>query len=179
MTSSTRKRVILRLTARRGDRTFQAGFAEPAALRQPHRLELLLPEGETLTLAPGEWSAAYFVADFSADTLNHFPDPTSDPGARMHRGPAAGVRLRCRLLDHQNIDGMLASDLLHLEEGIELTPPHGGSLWTRVYVPRRALDQLSVVEVVRPPRRRRPAAADQFSLFSAEAAREQLPGGAA
>lgn len=154
MNPSIRKKLVLCL--RSG--TLLAGFAEPEALSAAGRLQILMPQGRKVEVEGEQLLAAYYVADFVSAQVLASPAP---------RGavPLPGVRVRCRTVDHQTREGLLATDLLHLEAGLELTPSFAECPWQRVYIPRGALEQFSIVGVVHPPRRRRAASEAQRWLF--------------
>ncbi|MGH9484011.1 MAG: hypothetical protein ACRD1F_03050, partial [Terriglobales bacterium] len=120
---------------------------------------LLRPEGQRVEVDQEQILAGYFVDEFVRDEELMRAAP---------RGAVAlpGIRMRCRTLDHQTREGLLASDLLGLHEGLELTAPYAECRWQRLYVPRRALEYLAVVGVVRAARQRRQAPQAQISLFS-------------
>ncbi len=126
------------------------------------QVELLLPGGQARPLAADGVQAIYFVDDFAR--LAEL-GVLATPGRAAARLPGVWVRVRCRGL--AALDGILANDLLQLGRGIELTPLRADSPWQRVYIPIGAVEGLSVVEVVRPPRRRRTPAAGQIDLFAA------------
>jgi hypothetical protein len=156
LTSATLKKAALRLHPAR----WVCGFLDPARLRGNDRLECLLPDGQTETIKRGELQAVYFVSDFA-----QLAELTSPP----RRGviPLPGLRVRVRTRGGSWLEGILATELLHVHEGVDLTPPHTDSPWQHVFVPSAALLQLLPVEVVRTPRRRRPTTPDlgQFPLF--------------
>ncbi|MGH9477252.1 MAG: DUF6982 domain-containing protein [Terriglobales bacterium] len=162
MNPATHKKIVLRLHPA----AWLSGYVDPARLRDKGMLELLPPEGPLIRIAREEVQAAYFVADFHPAGLETLIPPRGET-------PLPGVRVRCRTRGRHMLDGILASDLLAVAEGLDLTPPYTRSSWHRVWVPAAALEQLQVVEVVRAARRRRasaPHGTGQITLFdSAEA----------
>jgi hypothetical protein len=146
------------------------GYLDPdrlAGLQAGQPIELLRPEGQAHALAPGEVQAVYFVDDFSrAAELRTL----AMPGRAAARLPGVWVRVRWR--GQASLDGILAADLLHLDRGLELTPLRDDSPWQRVFVPTAMVDALTVVDVVHPPRRRRPLPA-QIDLFTASGTKEK------
>ncbi|HWG36465.1 MAG TPA: hypothetical protein VN690_01990 [Terriglobales bacterium] len=166
MPYSTHKKVVVR----HRHLGLLAGFFSPEQLESGDltKIELARPTGESLSLPVAECVCIYFVARFSDEAALRAPRP-------LHRGSARqpGVWLRLRLADRSVAEGVLASDLLLLERGIWLSPLGLDSAWQRIFVFRAALEHLAVIEVVRPPRRRRtPALLNnaQPQLFGAEAA---------
>ena len=146
-----------------------AGFLAPAALAPAAlaagasaagaRLHLLTDAGQTLEIALEEVLAVFFVSAFEpARTL-----------AGSWTGPRSGARLpglwvRVRGSEHTHWDGILASDLLDLAEGVWLTPLHATANVQRVFIPRPAVENIKPIEVVRPGRLRR-VPPTQFQLF--------------
>jgi hypothetical protein len=145
------------------------GYIDPDRLpwlRNGTALELLRPEGQAQPLAPGDVHAIYFVDDFArCAELRTLPMP----GRAAARLPGVWVRVRWR--GQPSLEGLLATNLLQLKRGIELTPLRMDCAWQRVYIPFDAVEELSVVDVVRPPRRRR-SASGQIDLFAAGEMRE-------
>ncbi|MGH9488067.1 MAG: DUF6982 domain-containing protein [Terriglobales bacterium] len=176
MNPAARKKVVLRLLAHgalASAERWLAGVVDPAVLADTQAWEILLPQGQLVRLDPAQVQAVYFVSNLDAAAALALP-----PARGAVRLP--GVQVRCRTRDRQVLDGILASDLLRLEVGVELTPLFSGCPWQRVHVPRPALLHLSVVEVLRPAHRRRsmPAPELQFGLFD-PASSLNLPGGPA
>jgi len=133
------------------------------------RLHLLTDAGQSLEIAMDQVLAVFFVSAFeSARTLaGSWTGPRS--GARL---PGLWVRVRGR--EHTRWDGILASDLLDLAQGVWLTPLHAAANVQRVFIPRGAVEHIEPVEVVRPGRSRR-APPTQFQLFG-EVADERIKG---
>lgn len=163
---ATHKKIALRLLSS----GWLTGFGDPAALRSADPIELLPLSGPLVRVARGQLQAAYFLSDFSQLALLHLPAPRGE--LRL-----PGVRMQCRTRDRQMLEGILASDLLALPSGLDLTPLYARCPWQRVYLPMSALDQLQVVEVVRPVRHRRTPAPAQILLFAPQAPAPRAPQG--
>lgn len=157
MSISSLKKVVVHL---RGADVGVGGFLPPDALGTDP-VTLLTATGQTLSAPLNELVAIYFVSGFEAERA--WPQLN---GARSGpRLPGLWVRVRGA---GQRWEGILASSLLSLDQGLWLTPLRAGSNCQRLYVPRHAIEHIEAVEVVRPARRRRsqphPPAA-QITLF--------------
>ncbi|MGH9520748.1 MAG: DUF6982 domain-containing protein [Terriglobales bacterium] len=168
MNTSNRKKALVRAP---GSGPLQPGFVNVASLEAPtERLELLTPEGQRLELDWRQVQAVYLVSEFEA---GREAPPASGP-----RHPGVWVRVRGK--DRSTMDGILASDLLEIEGGLWLLPLQDGGFFQRAYIPRGAVAGLSVLEVIKPARRRggrttrRPGGEQsQISLFSESAPETQ------
>lgn len=162
--TSHRKKALVRQP---GNRLLQAGVVNVDDLQAAAgEIELLTPEGQRLELERNQVQAVYLVTDFEATRTT-----AAATGARQ-----AGVWVRVRGRDRSTIEGILESDLLELETGVWLLPLQAGGFYQRVYIPREAIAGLSVVEVVKPTRRRsggRRRDNSQISLFTESAADTQ------
>ena len=80
-----------------------------------------------------------------------------------------GLWVRLRFRDGDAMDGLLANNLLQLEnQGFTIIPPDPGFQNQRVFVPKAALTEVQVLGVVGSPLRRRkakPEAKEQIGLF--------------
>jgi hypothetical protein len=67
--------------------------------------------------------------------------------------------LRLRYLDGETLEGVVPNDLLSLlDNGVQITPPDLNSTTDRIFIPRAALSEVTVLGVVGISRRK-PAAA--------------------
>ncbi len=157
MAGSTSKRVV----AVRFDRESLPGFVDPAGYLKTDGIEILSPAG-AVTVAPyGDVKALCFVRDFE-----------SFPGWRENRVFVArpkseGIWTRFHFRDGDQIDGVLPSNLLTWEQqGFTISPPDPNFLNQRVFIPRAALKETTVMGVVGKQRRTRPKPDDgQLSIF--------------
>lgn len=142
-------------------RTTIQGYLDPSQLGQADPLDLLTTEGEHRPLPLNDVRAIYFVRDF-AET--HAPGRT----AFLSRPKLDGLWVRLRFHDNETLEGILTNDLLALlDGGIQLTPPDLYGATVRVFVPRGALAEMTVLGVVGAARRKPvPPAAPQPKLFS-------------
>jgi len=89
--------------------------------------------------------------------------------AFLSRPKLDGLWLRLRFLDGQSLEGVVPNDLLSiLDNGIQITPPDLNSNTDRIFVPRSALSEVTVLGVVGIARRKPAAAAavSQPTLFN-------------
>ncbi len=147
--ASTHKKVIVLLL----DRTHLRGYLNPAKLPNAETLDLLTPDGEHQAVPLREVRSVYFVREF---TENFEPERK----AFLSRPKLDGLWVRLKFRDNETIEGVVPNDLLALlDHGVQITPPdlHGSSL--RIYIPRTALAEMTVLGVVGIARRKPAAAA--------------------
>lgn len=156
MNPTTHKKVVVR----HRPLGLVAGFVDPLQLEAALRWELITPSGQALVISPEQVLTVYFVSEFEQLEGLRLPVASGRGGARL-----AGVWVRIRCQDRHSLEGILASDLLALPSGVWLSPLWPDSPWQRAYLPRPAMEQITVIEVVRPPRRRRPLPSEQIGLF--------------
>jgi hypothetical protein len=155
--ASTHKKVIVELHDRKSFR----GYLNPSRLGQLDPLDLLTHDGEHQELPLSRIRSIYFVRDFDDDF---------EPERKvfLSRPKLDGLWLRLRFLDGASLEGVVPNDLLSLlDNGIQITPPDLNSNTDRIFVPRAALSELTVLGVVGIARRK-PAAAPlaQPTLFN-------------
>lgn len=154
--ASTLKKVVVR-TLRNGD---LQGYLNPSPLGQVDTIDLLTADGEHHQLVLGDVKCIYFVREFTADF-----EPVRK--AFLSRPKLDGLWVRLRFRDGDSIEGIVPNNLLELlDRGVQITPPdlHGQSL--RMFIPRAALAEMTVLGVVGVARRKpAAAAADQPRLF--------------
>ena len=142
--ASTHKKVVVLLL----DRTSVRGYLNPAKLAKADTLDLLTPDGEHQQLPLKEVRSVYFVREF---TDNFEPERK----VFLSRPKLDGLWVRLRFRDDDTIEGVVPNDLLALlDHGVQITPPdlHGSSL--RIYIPRTALTEMTVLGVVGVARRK-------------------------
>jgi hypothetical protein len=85
------------------------------------------------------------------------------------RPRSEGLWVRLRFKDNEVLEGLMPADLLQsLPEGYLVNPPDQRSNTQRIFVPRTALDSLTVLAVIGAPRRQRkggPSDARQVPMF--------------
>jgi hypothetical protein len=156
--ASTHKKVIVELHDRKSCR----GYLNPTRLGQLDPVDLLTQDGEHQELPMARIRSIYFVRDFEEDF-----EP--ERRAFLSRPKLDGLWLRLRFLDGQSLEGVVPNDLLSiLDNGIQITPPDLNSNTDRIFVPRSALSEVTVLGVVGIARRKPAAAAavSQPTLFN-------------
>jgi len=86
----------------------------------------------------------------------------------LSRPKLDGLWVRLRFSDGENIEGVVPNDLLALlDNGVQITPPDLNSATLRMFIPRTALTEMTVLGVVGVARRKPSAAAlaAQAKLF--------------
>jgi len=142
--ASTHKKVIVELHDRKSFR----GYLNPSRLGQLDPIDLLTQNGEHEQLPLSRIRSIYFVRDFDDDF-----EP--ERRAFLSRPKLDGLWLRLRFLDGQSLEGVVPNDLLSLlDSGIQITPPDFNSNTDRIFVPRSALTEVTVLGVVGIARRK-------------------------
>ena len=155
---STHKKVIVR---KRG-RDSVSGYVAPANFIVGGRLELLNPAGQVVTIDLAEIKSVDFVRDFSELAGNTRKTFTSRPRTE-------GLWVRLRFTDNDVLEGVMPNDLIQISaDGYLITPPDTRGNIQRVFVPKSALEEMSVLAVIgRSETRRKPAAeTGQERLFT-------------
>jgi hypothetical protein len=142
--SSTHKKVVIELD----DRTALRGFLNPTRLAGAETLNLLTPEGEHEQVPVASVRAVYFVRDLHADFA-------PERRAFLNRPKLDGLWVKVRFRDGVTLEGVIPNDLLtFLDNGLHLSPPDFNSNTDRIYVPRPAIADLTVLGVVGVARRK-------------------------
>ena len=116
-------------------------------------IDLLTPDGEHQEIPLARVRSIYFVREFSDDF-----EP--ERKAFLSRPKLDGLWVRLRYSDGETIEGVVPNDLLTmLDNGIQITPPDLNSTTDRIFIPRAALTELTVLGVVGISRRKPAAAA--------------------
>jgi hypothetical protein len=138
------------------------GYLNPSRLGQSEPIDLLTPDGEHEQIPLAKVRSIYFVRDFSDDF-----EP--ERKAFLSRPKLDGLWVRLRYADNETLEGVIPNDLLSLlDNGLQITPPDLNSTTDRIFVPRSALTEVTVLGVVGIARRKpaAPAAAAQPRLFT-------------
>jgi hypothetical protein len=156
-TSTTKKALI-----RRFHRETVAGYLNPVTFLQPAGVELLSAEGQVSILPYDEVKTVNFVREFDLREAE-------DRQVFLTRPKTAGLWVRLRFRDGEELEGILPNNLLQLENhGFVVVPPDPYGNRQRVFVPRAALLAVEVLGVVGSPLKKRKAKADtpeQIGLF--------------
>jgi hypothetical protein len=156
---STHKKVVVVLS----DKKALRGYLSPTRLGQGDSIDVLTPDGEHEQIALTKIRAIYFVREFSDDF-----EP--ERKAFLSRPKLDGLWVRLRFTDNDTLEGVVPNDLLSLlDNGLQITPPDLNSTTDRIFVPRSALAEVTVLGVVGIARRKpaaAAAAANQPRLFT-------------
>ena len=157
--ASTHKKVVIQFA----DRQTVRGYLNPTRLAQSDPVDLLTQEGEHQEIPLARVRSIYFVREFSDDF-----EP--ERKAFLSRPKLDGLWIRLRYTDNQVLEGVIPNDLLTLlDNGLHITPPDLNSPTDRIFVPRTALSEITVLGVVGIARRKpaaAAAAAAQSRLFT-------------
>ena len=157
--ASTHKKVIVVLA----DKKPLRGYLNPVRLGQADPIDLLTPEGEHVEVPLARVRSVYFVREFSDDF-----EP--ERKAFLSRPKLDGLWVKLRYNDGETLEGVVPNDLLSLlDNGLQITSPDLNSSTDRIFVPRAALAEVTVLGVVGVARRKPAAAAataSQPRLFS-------------
>jgi len=163
MAGSTHKKVLLR---RFSGQTIP-GHAAPHNYLRPDGVEVLTRDGQVLLVPYKDLKAVYFVREFEGESGQE------EKKLFQSRPKLEGLWVRMRFRDDDLLDGIFPNDLLQVSElGITVTPPDPYSNNQRIFVPRQALRELTVLGVIgsplrKPRAKRRPTAKEQIELFEA------------
>ena len=161
MTASTHKKVILW----KMNQEQMRGYVNPRTYLRETGVEMMTLEGQAALLPYEEVKGVHFVREF---------DDQSDRLERKvftSRPKLDGLWLRLKFKDDEILDGILPNDLLLMtENGFTITPPDPYANSQKIFVPKAALAELTVLAVIGSPIKRRRAAAaapkEQIRLFA-------------
>jgi hypothetical protein len=155
--ASTHKKVVVLLL----DKSNVRGYLNPGKLGDAETVDLLTPDGAHRNIAVNDIRSIYFVREFTDDF-----EP--ERKAFLSRPKLEGLWVRLRFRDNDDyIEGVVPNDLLSLlDRGVQITPPdlHGTTL--RIFIPRSALSEMTVLGVVGIARRKPAAPEQQPGLFA-------------
>jgi hypothetical protein len=147
---STHKKVIVR----KMDRDSATGYVSPSQFVNEGKLELLNTSGNVVAIDLREIKGVYFVREFGDSESLIRKTFTSRPRSE-------GLWVRLRFKDNEILEGLMPSDLTqNMPEGFLVNPPDQRSNTQRIFVPRTALESLTVLAVIGAGRRPRRTAAD-------------------
>lgn len=155
---STHKKVVVRKI----DRDSINGYVAPANFVRDGKLELLNTAGNVVAIDLREIKVVYFVREFGE---------TESPGRKTFttRPRTEGLWVRLRFKDSDILEGMMPNDLSsNTTDGFLINPPDLRSNTQRMFVPRSALDALTVLAVIGATRRQKrgmPADIRQVPMF--------------
>jgi hypothetical protein len=154
---STHKKVVVR----KMDRDTINGYVAPSNFAHEGKLELLNTAGNVVIIVLKDIKVVYFVREFGE---------TDSPSRKTFttRPKTEGLWVRLRFKDGEILEGMMPNDLsVNMPEGFLVNPPDLRSNTQRIFVPRSALDSLTVLSVIGASRRQRKVASDarQVPMF--------------
>jgi len=136
---STYKRVVLR----RLDHGLTKGFVDPTSYLSTNGIRILDREGRALTVPFNEIKGLFFVRDFEGNPQR------SERKLFQSRPRMAGLWVRMVFKDREVLEGLLPNNLVDLSpEGFLVTPADVYSNNLRVFVPRSALSEMTVLGVI-------------------------------
>ena len=145
---STHKKVVVR----KMDRDSINGHVAPSNFVREGKLELLNTSGNVVAIDLRDIKGVYFVREFSDSESLSRKTFTSRPRTE-------GLWVRLKFKDNEVLEGMMPNDLsLTTAEGFLINPPDLRSNTQRIFVPRTALESLTVLAVIGATHRRRKGA---------------------
>jgi len=144
------------------DRDSVSGYASPTSLVQDGKVEVLNTSGTVIGIELKEIKGVYFVREFGDSESLTRRTFTSRPRSE-------GLWVRLRFKDGETLEALMPADLAVMPaEGFLLTPPDQRSNTQRIFVPRTAIESLTVLAAIGGSKRaRRPGADDvrQVPMF--------------
>ena len=149
--ASTHKKIIVR----KMDRDTVNGYIATGDFISDGKLEFLNTSGNVVMVDLKEVKGVYFVREFSDSEALTRKTFTTRPRVE-------GLWVRLRFRDNETVEGLMPNDLTQITpDGFFVNPPDTRSNTQRIFVPRTALAELTVLAVIgAASRRRRQAAAD-------------------
>ena len=136
---STYKKVVVH----RLDHGLMKGFVDSTSYLGLDRIEMLDREGRNLTIPLHQIKGVFFVRDFDGNPHR------SERKLFQSRPRLAGLWVRVTFKDKEVLEGLLPSNLAELSpEGFLVTPADLYSNNLRVFVPRTALSEITVLGVI-------------------------------
>jgi hypothetical protein len=136
---STYKKVVVR----RLDHGLMKGFVDSTSYLGPNGIRMLDREGRTLTIPLHEIKGVFFVRDFDGNPQR------LERKLFQSRPRLAGLWVRMTFKDNEVLEGLLPSNLIELSpEGFLVTPADLYSNNLRIFVPRTALSEITVLGVI-------------------------------
>ncbi len=157
--ATTHKKVIVRKI----DRDTLNGYVG-ATFISDGKIEVMNTAGKVVAVELRDVKGVYFVREFGDSEMLTRKTFTSRPRVE-------GLWVRLRFRDNEIIEGMMPNDLLQEgSEGFSIIPPDTRSNTQRIFVPRTALAEMTVIGVIGEKkggrRGRRPEDARQVPMFT-------------
>lgn len=134
---STHKKVVVRKL----NRDTLNGFVSPTDFIAAGKVELLNTSGNVVSIDLKDIKGIYFVREFG--------EPDSLRKTFTTRPRTEGLWVRLRFRDNEVLEGTMPNDLALMgADGYLINPPETRSNTQRIFVPRTALAQLTVLAVI-------------------------------
>ena len=149
----------------RFDREPLTGFIQPATYLAEEGVEILSPTGTVATIPYRDVKCVCFVRDWED------PSRLLEKRTFASRPKQEGLWVKLQWKDGDWIEALLSNRLTEWEPaGFTVVPPDPGANSQKLFVPRIALHEASVLGVVGSPLRRqlkekKPPSADQLKMF--------------
>lgn len=151
---STHKKVIVR----KSDRDSISGYVSPTSFVREGKLELLNTAGNVVGIDLKDIKSVYFVREFGDSESLLRKTFTSRPRTE-------GLWVRLKFKDKEVVEGLMPNDLSQqIDEGFLINPPDLRSNTQRIFVPRNALESLTVLAVIGATHRKRRRPEDQLQV---------------
>ena len=151
---STHKKVIVRKV----DRDSISGYVSPTSFVREGKLELLNTAGNVVGIDLKDIKSVYFVREFGDSESLLRKTFTSRPRTE-------GLWVRLKFKDKEVVEGLMPNDLSQqIDEGFLVNPPDLRSNTQRIFVPRSALESLTVLAVIGATHRKRRRPEDQLQV---------------
>jgi hypothetical protein len=135
--ATTHKKVVVR----KMDRDTVNGYVGASFLADG-KLELLNTAGNVVWIELREVKGVYFVREFGDSETLARKTFTSRPRTE-------GLWVRLRFRDNETIEGMMPNDLVQEGgDGFTIIPPDTRSNTQRIFIPRSALSEMTVIGVI-------------------------------
>ena len=152
MAAASNKKVLVV----RFDRESVEGFVQTPSGLEGDGVELLRPDGSLMLIPFSETKLVFFVRDFEAG--ESWRDDWQKHRAFASRPKTAGLWVRFRLRDGEQLEGILSNNLLQIEPaGFTAVPAGPTHQNQRVFVPRLALSSVEVLGAIGAAARKLPA----------------------
>ena len=135
---STHKKVVVR----KMDRDSVNGFVAAGAFLHDGKLEMLNTAGNVLTIELRDNKGVYILREFGDSETLARKTFTSRPRTE-------GLWVRVRFRDNENLEGLMPNDLTQITaDGFFLNPPDTRANTQRIFIPRTALAEMTVLAVI-------------------------------
>jgi hypothetical protein len=139
------------------DRNALRAYVNPANLGTGESVDFLTEDGEHRPIAIEAIRSIYFVREFDAPY-------ELQRKAFLSRPKLDGLWVRLRFRDAEILEGVVTNDLLSLlDRGVQITPPDLQGNTLRIFIPRPALAEMTVLGVTGVARRKTAASASAAS----------------